>query len=266
MRLAWLIVLVKAGADASPPPKEQTSHHKDQQKHRQSIPPSGVKVLHGRTGQVMACIKPGDEGVTAIGDDLIVVQCCDQANSMQCRRFLPSLGDTARGCFGGKKGARFRPTTYAEAYAVCALHNFSLCTEAGQEGGAQCAQQGCGYSVYSWLWTDVPCAPANANGSPGRGGGEGGGGDGGGGTGGGGKVAGNRNLILGLGCLIMVAGFVLKVAPPNTHARTRTRTHTRTHARTHTHTHTHAHARAHTRTRMVLTDTGCSLTHTDTWC
>ena len=114
------------------------------------LPPRGIKVLSGKTGEVLACVTSPlvfslDDGET------IVAQCCTSDGPEgpdSCRRATTGKGDKV--CVAGHaKRDGVQPTTYSEAYQLCAERNLRLC-------GQSCKGTGCGYDRYP-VWSRLEC-------------------------------------------------------------------------------------------------------------
>ena len=122
------------------------------------IPAGGIRVVQGYTGVTQTCVRPGDEGMSTVGDRPasrmpIVTQCCEGST---CRRFDPAVGHNARGCFGSDHLATatelcevFASSTYAQAIATCSAAGLTLCADF-------CQNAGCCYNS-AVVWTSLPC-------------------------------------------------------------------------------------------------------------
>merc|ERR1712157_634287 len=117
------------------------------------IPDGGVQVIHGRSGQQLACLMPGrDEGNTTVGEQTIAAQCCSKngEGNAKCRRSVNSE------CIAGRATRTVPPTPFTYSDMAAACERLSTPDDPLEPCDQSCSGTGCGYNTWP-VYTKIPC-------------------------------------------------------------------------------------------------------------
>uniref|UniRef100_A0A7S0NQL8 Uncharacterized protein n=1 Tax=Calcidiscus leptoporus TaxID=127549 RepID=A0A7S0NQL8_9EUKA len=118
------------------------------------IPAGGVQVVHGKSGQQLACLMPGrDEETTRVGKQTIAAQCCSKkgTGADKCRRAVNNE------CVAGPATTTQPPTPFTYADTVAACERLSTPDDPLELCDQSCRNKGCNYNFWP-VYTGIPCS------------------------------------------------------------------------------------------------------------